>query len=333
MIPAHTAEALELERRLSDFLKSEEERLGGPQPAVKPPHRVPFEWPRSSLSARYHIPHSAYVGHATLSVDGQEFPVEVAETEYGVFGRCERFWAEARGANVEAMLANLQAECMPLWRRQRAIGKALGRDERVETPVSAMEPLDLCRLLYCEDRDVANEAMTVIDEAASRGIWGPALLTILRDRSHPLRRQAQWCVLDLLEDLRGFFPSEAEQAEALRVLEEFLWGCEDDYARTCYKCGDVLGDHVADDRAVDLLLRVLAGAPSPFGRRSAIHGLIHATEWLSERKDEILAALERASHDDAHPLLREYAAIAMDDIRVGAPGFHPHGPEPVFEGE
>ena len=333
MTPTYTAEALELERRLSAFLKSEEERLGGPQPAVKPPHRVPFEWPRASLSARYHIPASAYVGRTTLSLDGQEFPVEVAETEYGVFGRCERFWAEARGANVEAMLANLQAVCMPLWQRQRAVGRALGLDQRVETPISAMEPFDLCRLLYSEDRDVANEAMTVIDEAASRGVWGPALLTIMRDRTHPRRRQAQWCVLDLLEDLRGFFPTMEEQAEALGVLEQFLWDCEDDFARTCYKCGDVLGDHVADDRAADLLLRVLAGAPSPFGRRSAIHGLIHATEWLPQRKEEILAALSQAAECDPHPLLRQYAVVAMDDIRVGAPGLHPHGPEPVFEGE
>jgi hypothetical protein len=333
MQTADPTEPLVLLRRFGAFLGAEIERLGGPQPAVKPPHRVPFEWPRRPASAKYHIHHSAWRGAAKLEVDGREHDVLVAETPYGVFGRCEHFWAEARGANLQAMLANLREECEPLWARQRAIGEAIGREERIETPIAELSPLELLRLLYCSDRDVSHEASVQIEETASKGIWGPSMLAVMRDRGHPLRRQAQWCVLDLLEDLPGFFPGPDLQAEALSTLERFMWDCEDDHARTCYKCGDVLGDHVADDRAADLLLRVLSGAPSKFGRRSSVHGLIHVTEWLPHRRGEIEAALRGAAQSDTEPLLREYCEVALNDIAVGAPGIHPHGPEPIFEGE
>lgn len=333
MSAVYTNEAIGLLERFEAFLADETRRSGGPCPAVRPPHRVPFEWPKHSIAAKYHIPQSAWTGRATLYVDGEGCLVECATTEYGVFGRCERYWVEGRGATVEALLANLKEECAPLWARQRAVGAALGREGRVEQPVANMSSLDLLRLLYCEDRDVANEAAIAMEESVSSGRWGPSLLAVMRDQAHPLRRQAQWCVLDLMEDLIGIFRTSKAQSDALEVLRGFLWTCEDDYARTCYKCGDVLGDHVADDRAADLLLDVLANAPSRFGRRSAIHGLIHVTEWLPERKGEVLKRLLEAGAQDPDALLRDYCRVAIEDIESGAPSLHPHGPEPVFEGE
>jgi len=329
----NTDQAEQLLAEFQAFLHREEERNGGVQPALRPPHRVHFEWRRKLITRKYHIPVAAWTGHATLEIDGQQANVDVAETEYGVFGRCERFWAEARGASVDAMLAALREECEPLWDRQRSIACCLGIEGRVEAPLETLSGLDLLKLFYCSDRDVANEAMEVLEEKASQGIWGPSLLAIMRDRSHPLRRQAQWCALDLLEDLYGFFPDDTLRTDAMETLERFMWDCEDDFARSCYKCGDVLGDHIANDHALDLLLKVLESAPSHFGRRSAIHGLIHITEWVPRSKDQVISALRRTSELDSQPLLREYALVAISDIGAGAPSLHPHGPEPSFPGE
>ncbi len=333
MEPEPNPTASELLAQFREFVEREVARNGGPQPAVKPPNRIHFEWPKPPVSAKYHIPHSAWTGSAVMDVDGAKYPVLVADTEYGVFGRCEHFWAEARAATRDGMLARLRNECEPLWDRQRAIGAALGIDGRVETPLPKLSAIDHLRLLYGSDRDVANETAGIIDRRARRGYWGPALLEIMKDRGLPLRRQAQWCVLDLFEDLPSYFPPDTERLEALMVLERFLWDCEDDFARTCYKCGDVLGDHIADERALQILVRVLKSAPSPIGRRSSIHGLIHIAEWLPDRRDEILSALRWSASEDSHPQLRGYADVAINDIEVGAPSFHPHGPEPVFEGE
>ncbi|MFX8988315.1 hypothetical protein ABTN23_19740, partial [Acinetobacter baumannii] len=71
-----------------------------------------------------------------------------------------------------------------------------------------------------------------------------ALLEILRDREHPMRRIAQWCVLDLFEDLPSYFPDDEGQKQAVDAMSGLLWDAEDDYARTVFKAGVVLGGHV-----------------------------------------------------------------------------------------
>src|SRR5207244_1266378 len=107
-----------------------------------------------------------------------------------------------------------------------------------------LTPLDLLKLLYCEDRDVANEAKTEIELNASNHAFFPSLVHVLRDRLHPNRRSAQWCVLDLFEDLPSYCDSSQDEVAAVDAMKTLIWDAEDDFARTIYKAGVVLGGHL-----------------------------------------------------------------------------------------
>jgi hypothetical protein len=311
---------------LERFLTEEEERNGGPLPPVNPPHRQPFLWPPPSLSAQYRIKPQAFSRSVRFEIYGEAFTVRVAETPAGVFGKCEALWAEAKGPTLEQMLVNLAREVEPLFQRQFAISRILGFSRRYEGTLSDLRPDQLILLLYCPDRDVAHSAMFEIDVHARSGLYTPALIRILRDESHPYRRSAQWCALDIFEDLINICQTEEQCREALSAIKDLMMRAEDDYARTIYKAGDVLGDHVATDEAGEVLLEVLRRGPHPVGRRSAIHGLIHFCEWQASWKSRVISELETVTRSDPEPLLREYAKATIQDIIEGGP----HGPEPVF---
>jgi hypothetical protein len=323
------ATAEELLRDLEEFLAREEASRGGPQPALNPGQRRQFTWPRPSVSAQYNVKHADFKRPVRFELHGEAFTVLIVETPFGFFGRCEALWAEAKGPTEAQMLVNLERELEPLFGRQFAISRTLGLPRRFEGSLAELPPSKHVQLLFCEDRDVAHSVMFEIDSHAASRIYAPALIRILDDESHPFRRTAQWCALDVLEDLPNVCRSEDEALRALRAVGDLMKRASDDYARTIYKAGDVLGDHVADDHAADVLLDVLATGSQPFGRRSAIHGLIHLCEWLPERTDECLEALRSASRDDPDRLLRLYAEATVGDIEGGGP----HGPEPSLVGE
>jgi hypothetical protein len=155
------------------------------------------------------------------------------------------------------------------------------------------------------------------------------LAEILRDRKHPDRRSAQWCVLDLFEDIASFFPTPEERVPAVRAIGNLLVDAEDDYARTIYKAGVVLGGQIPEEIGGDVLLECLK-APSRIGRRSAIHGLFHVAEWFPDRCEEVLGALQEASKSDEEPVLRSYARDMHDDIMHHN---FDHISEPSFENE
>jgi hypothetical protein len=302
---------------------------GGDPAPIRPTHRVPFHWPPHPVSADYHVLPSDWSSKARLEMHGEVFEVQVAKTAVGVFGRCERLWNEARGSNLEEMLEALQQGCEPYFRRQFAIGECIGADRRFDGLLQDLTPIDLVKLLYCTDRDVAHEAHTIIETRASTGIYSDALVEILRDRKHPARRVAQWCVLDMFEDLPAFFPTRDGQNRAIDAIKGLMWEAEDDYARTIYKAGVVLGGHVCTDAAASALVDCVA-APSKFGRRSAMHAVFHLNEWMPSRKGQILTKLRNAATNDSEPLLRDFAESMVRDIEAG---FGEHVTEPVFEEE
>lgn len=292
----------------------------------KPGHRVTFHWPpHHPVSYEYHVAAREWKEVAGFEADGETFEVQVARTAHGVFGRSEELWHEARAETLEEMLRKLREEVEPLFARQRAIARALGQTGRFKGHVRDLAPLDLLRLLFCDDRDVAHDAMTEIETHASTGLFLPSLLEILHDRTHPMRRSAQWCVLDLFEDLPSFASTEDEEARAVKAMADLLWDAEDDYCRTVYKAGVVLGGHVSGKLGCPALLGAL-GAPSRIGRRSAIHGLYHVVEWSPDMRDVVVWALTGTAKDDAEPILRRYAADMARDIAQSAD----HVPDPVF---
>ena len=299
-------------------------RLGSTA-AVEPGHRVKLQWPPHPVSRDFHLVTSDWTERAAFEAHGESFEVEVARTPHGVFGRCEALWQEARGRTLEEMLASLREGAEPLFERQFAVARALEIEGRFKRRLRELEPFDLLRLLYCEVRDVASYAATEISTRASTGLFLPSLLAILNDRRHPMRRSAQWCVLDLFEDLSSFAPTETDQAAAVAAMRGLLWDAEDDYCRTAYKAGVVLGGHVSGALGGPALLSIL-NAPSRIGRRAAIHGLYHVVEWNPEMRDLVVWALSGAAKDDPEPVLRRYAADMARDIDAG----RDHVPDPTF---
>lgn len=297
--------------------------------AVNPGHRHAFHWPPPSPSYRYHLPRDAWSGSATFTAYGEEFQVEVAETRYGVFGRCHATWHEARGKDLSEMLKNLKNTAEPLFKRQLTIAQTLGRPDKFTGSLCQLEPLDLVKLLYCPDRDVANDAHIEIETHASWHIFGPALIWIIQDRKHPQRRSAQWCVLDLFEDLASFCDTPDLRDDAVSAIHDLIWDAEDDYCRTIFKAGVVLGGHVPTEIGGPVLLQCLH-APSKIGRRSAIHGLFHVVEWEATMRPQVAQALAECASIESDPLLKDFAEHMARDI---AAGNYEHIQEPTFPEE
>ena len=134
---------------------------------------------------------------------------------------------------------------------------------------------------------------------------------------------------DLFEDLPSYCVSEADEVQAVVAMKDLIWSAEDDYARTIYKAGVVLGGHIPYVYGGPTLLECLA-APSRIGRRSAIHGLFHVVEWIPEMRDRVVLALRSVAASDPEPALREFADLMASDIAEGA---NDHIQEPLFPGE
>jgi hypothetical protein len=321
--------ALQILTDLEEFIDAAVARNGGDTRAVRPDHRIKFHWPPHPISYQYHVLSTDWAGEAEFEAHGETFKVTVAKTPYGVFGRSDELWHEDKGADEEEMLQNLRQSAEPLFQHQLCVNECLNRQGRFTGHIRDLTPSDLVKLLYCRDRDIANEARTEIETHASQRVFTPALVQILNDRRHPYRRSAQWCVLDLFEDLPSFCRHEDEEEAAIEAMRDLIWDAEDDYARTIYKAGVVLGGHIPHKHGGPILLECL-NAPSKFGRRSAIHGLFHVVEWLPELKQGVLLALREVAEEDSEAILRDFAREMAKDIEAGGIDHHP---EPIFPEE
>lgn len=317
-----------LSEGLRAFIQSDTLRHGGPGLA-DPGRREKLVWPPHSVSHEYALGAADFHGEAIVAGYGETFKVSVAETPHGVFGRCESLWNDAKGDTLEEMLVALRDGMEPMLKRRHAISQTLGLKWLIHQPIKYLGPLDLLKLLYCPDRDVAMESRTIIEIQASSGLFFPALLDILSDREHPLRRSPQWCVLDMFEDINAFAKTSEESAEAVGRIRDLMWDAEDDYCRTIYKAGVVLGGHISTDPAAEALLQLLK-APSKIARRSASHAVFHLVEWRPELKSRVVDGLREMAAHDSEELLRGFALSMASDIEAES---HDHVAEPVFPHE
>lgn len=320
--------ASELAVEIREYARRSADRAGSTR-AVKPAHRVPFHWPPHPVSYEYNVHPTDWSGTTSLVAYGETFVVELAKTPFGVFGKAEALWLEAKGVDEADMLDALTASAEPLFARQFLIHRTLELDGRFKGHIRDLQPLELLKLLYCEDRDVAHEARVEVEVRASDPKWLPGLIEILRDRTHPMRRSAQWCVLDLFEALPTFVHDEGLEREAVEAMKHLIWDADDDYARTTYKAGVVLGGHIPHLYGGPALLECLE-APSKFGRRSAIHGLFHVVEWMPEMSETVVQQLRRCAELEQDPLLKTFASSMANDIESGE---MEHVMEPVFSDE
>lgn len=303
-------------------------KLGSTQ-AIRPANRVKFHWPPHPVSYEYHVLKTDWTQKSTFVRDNESFEIEVAVTPYGVFGRSQELWCEARGIDTESMLSEFSRVVEPLFQRLEAISRALESSERMKEDWKQTSPFDLLRLLFCEDRDVAHCAHEYIEISHYRKKYLPSLCAILLDRKHPMRRSAQWCVLDLFEDLPSFISSAEEEQLAIDAMKQLLWDAEDDFARTVYKAGVVLGGHLPHRFGGEALLDCLS-APSAIGRRSAVHGLFHVCEWVPQMEDRVVHALREHAKSELNPQLSIFSYAIANDIESRG---YDHTPEPIFEFE
>jgi hypothetical protein len=327
--PGTSFSAEQLVRALGAFIDRAVAANGGSTAARMPSHRVKFCWPPHPISYSYHVLATDWKHSGTFEAHGETFEVKIAKTPFGVFGRCPAIWHEERGETVDEMLDNLRTTSEPFFARGLAINRTLEAPGRFQGSIADLGPLDLLKLLYCEDRDVANEARTAIEVRANNEAIFPAFIEILGDRRHPNRRSAQWCVLDIFEVLPSFCDRPSDEQAAIEAMKGLIWDAEDDFARTIYKAGVVLGGHLPYAHGGPALIECLA-APSRIGRRAAIHGLFHVVEWMPDMRSRVVAALRRAADSDPEPMLRNYAAQIAEDILCGDGD---HAPEPFFPGE
>ena len=318
-------DAIEVLKGLREFITLAAQSYGTTH-AIRPPHRVKFHWPPHPISYEYHVLNSDWTGETTFSAQGEAFRVKVAKTHFGVFGRCDELWCEGKGDSEAEMLIELAKSAEPLFQHQFAISKIIGMPTRFKSDIRDLPALDIVKLFYCEDRDVANSAHEIVEVSKFRISYFPALCHILKDRMHPWRRSAQWCVLDLFEDLPSYITSAEDEKMAIEAMKSLLMDAEDDYARTVYKAGVVMGGHLPHRRGNVALLECLE-SPSIVGRRSAIHGLFHVCEWVPELAEDVVHRLREHGKTEPDPQLAIFSfAIAEDILRRTID----HTPEPVF---
>lgn len=298
-------------------------------PLVKPGHRVKFNWPPPLVSYEYRIPAEDFVLSGSFEVEGETFTAKLAETPQGVFAKCETLWLEVKGESIEDALLELSEASLPLLNRQWAIARTLGLKERYAQRIRDLDAISHLKLLFCSDRDIAYTSNTIIEQQAAAGDYSYSLIQILRDRRHPNQRIAQWCVLDLFEDLRAFCKTDELMNLAIEAIEDFIFNSTDDYARCTFKAGVVVGGHMPSVVGGPVLTRCLL-SPSKYARRSAIHGLFHVVEWEPTLRNKIVGELEAYAESELEADLRRFAVGIARDLRNEA---NDHLPEPVFQEE
>lgn len=321
-----TAEDLRLELRA--YMQAEAQRYRT-SVAADPGPCIRFHWPPRGIASEHHVHGSDFVIEDQMEIHGEVFQVCFADTPYGMFGRIEGLWNEAKGATREEIKASLAQAAEPYLARGKQIAELLGTAGRFVGSLESLQPIQMLRLLYARDRDIAREAMTSIETHASLHVFGLALIEILRDRTHPYRRSAQWCVLDLFEDLPSFCTTEDDQLEAIRAIRDLIWDAEDDIVRTIYKAGVVLGGHIPNPEAGDALLECFE-APSKFGRRAVYHASFHLAEWMPHRRAEIVEALRSRIPAESEAVLKLYLESMARDVQRED---HDHIADPLFSEE
>lgn len=329
------AESKDVVLSLNEYLSEFARELGERSPAHDPGHYHPWHWPLHPVSTEYHIQTSAFTESDAIEVDGRPVSISVARTPSGVFCRCEQFRAESRGEILETAKTALIESIQPLLTRNALIAHICGIESpgtpgRYSAPLRELPPEALVKLFFASDRSIAHDACHEVEASEHRKLFTPAFRRILDERTHPYRRTAQWLVLDQFEEL-PYYCADAECEEGvIQSIYDLMWeDAGDDYGRTIYKAGIVLGGHVLTDKSAALLMSLLE-APSKITRRSAMHAVFHTAEWMPNLRDSIVERLKAIAPHEPEPKLRDFALAMARDIAAEEVD---HIMEPVFADE
>lgn len=296
---------------------------------LKPDHYKPFHWPLHPISHDYAIPKEAWNQAVTWTFHGRSFEVLVATTSQGYFGRCEGMRAEATGVGLEEMLKELERTCEPLYRRRTEVAAKLGLDEPYQGSLNDLDILSLFKLFFANDRALAHDAANRLETGLPHAMMPHLLLEVLKESKHQNRRVAQWLALDMLEHHESYTNAEVTDVEFAEAIKTLMWNATDDYARTMFKAGVVLGGHMCTAASAKTILALIS-SPSPIARRSAMHASFHLREWMPEQEEAVLSILKQVELNDPEPMLRAYANGLQADILSGDTD---HVLEPTFSNE
>jgi hypothetical protein len=318
--------AKDLGNELRAWLDARAIKYKGQNEPKKPDHYTPFHWPVHPISHDYAIPKGAWNQIVSWEFHGKIFEVLVAETHQGFFGRCEGMRAEAMGASLQGMLKELKKTCEPLYQRRMEVARRLDLPEPYQGSLNDLDLLSLFKLFFANDRALAHDAANRLETGLPHAMMPHAMLEILRETQHQNRRVAQWLVLDMLEHHESYVTSEVTDADFASALRDLMWDAQDDYARTIFKAGVVLGGHMCTPASANTILELFS-APSAIARRSAMHASFHLREWMPEQEQSVLEKLALIAESDPEPLLTVYANGLRADILSGDTD---HVLEPTF---
>lgn len=329
------AESQDVVSSLNEYLAEATRELGSRSPARDPGHYHPWHWPLHPVSTEYHIPTSAFTETGTVEIAARPVEIAIARTASGVFCRCDHYRAEARGETLESAQKALITSIRPLLTRKALIAALTGIESpgtpgRYSGPMRDLPPDALVKLFFASDRSVAHDACHEIEASEHRRLFTDAFRRILDERAHPYRRTAQWLVLDQFEEL-PYYCADAECEQAvIQSIFDLMWeDADDDYGRTIYKAGIVLGGHVLTDFSAERLMALLE-APSKIARRSAMHAVFHTAEWMPNLRDVLVDRLKTIAPNEPEPQLRDFALAMARDIAAEETD---HIMEPVFADE
>jgi len=316
-------------KAIREFIITDANRLPKSPNPVKPDHYVSWKWPLHPVSSDYRITAAEWNDGGIASIGGVDYPILIATIEKGVFGRCEALRVEALGPDRSSMIFSLNKAAKPLLKRRSSISEILGFDAPFVGSIRDLSTLEQLKLLYSRDRTIAHDAQVEIETGPFHKHVFDACIEILNDRIHPHRRTAQWLVLDLFEDLPSVTAIAEDDNTAIDAIFRLMDEAKDDFARTIFKAGVVLGGHICSDYCVETLIK-LTRSESRIARRSAVHACFHLVEWLPECKDMIVAAVQFSAQNDSEPMLKSFSAGIARDILAGEVD---HVIEPTFKDE
>ncbi len=316
-------------KAIIEFAVDDARRFPATPNPIKPNHYIPWKWPLHPISADYRLSASEWKSSEVVQIAGVDYAVLVATTDFGVFGRCEALRCEAMGKDLATMIANVAKTAKPLLARRKLVGEILRLDGPFTGSIRDLSTLDHLKLFYATDRAIAHDAQAQIETGPNHKLVFDACIEILNDRDHPNRRTAQWLVLDLFEDLPSVASTAQDETVAIDAIYNLIASSTDDFARTIFKAGVVLGGHICTHYCAERLIQ-LTTAPEKIARRSAVHACFHLVEWLPESKDSVVKAVQYVAESDPEQLLRTFAASVVRDILADEID---HMIEPKFDNE
>ena len=121
-----------------------------------------------------------------------------------------------------------------------------------------------------------------------------------------------FCFLDNVPYLPG---GEKFAREIPSIIEKYLMETNTDTAYAAFMAGDLLGEHWNVNEAMPILMKLAKEARYSAGRDSAVHGLEHILQQLSDdksKKKEVISLLKGIAKTDRSKDVRIGARMVID---------------------